>query len=74
LEAGVDLMAISKLLGHSSFTTTMIYLHCRKQHLGSTPSPIDWLPARQCPRWIDPSLQHPGPGQTTDPPEQTNLD
>ena len=52
-------MAISKLLGHSSFTTTMIYLHCRKQHLGSTPSPIDWLPARQCPRWIDPSLQAP---------------
>ena len=61
LEAGVDLMAISKLLGHSSFTTTMIYLHCRKQHLGSTPSPLDWLPARQCPRWIDPSLQAPGP-------------
>lgn len=59
LEAGVDLMAISKLLGHSSFTTTMIYLHCRKQHLGSTPSPIDWLPARQCPCWIDPSLKKP---------------
>lgn len=31
LEAGVDLMAISKLLGHSSFLTTMIYLHCRRQ-------------------------------------------
>ena len=59
LEAGVDLMAISKLLGHSSFTTPMIYLHCRKQHLDSTPSPIDWLPARQCPKWIDPSLQLP---------------
>jgi len=25
LEAGIDLMAISKLLGHSSFVTTMIY-------------------------------------------------
>lgn len=59
LEAGVDLMAISKLLGHSSFTTTMIYLHCRREHLDSTPSPIDWLPARQCPKWIDPSLQLP---------------
>jgi len=75
LEAGVDLMAISKLLGHSSFTTTMIYLHCRKQHLGSTPSPIDWLPARQCPRWIDPSLQLPGdqqqkPPQKQQPPEE----
>ncbi len=33
LEAGVDLMAISRLLGHSSFTTTMIYLHCRREHL-----------------------------------------
>ena len=78
LEAGVDLMAISKLLGHSSFTTTMIYLHCRKQHLGSTPSPIDWLPARQCPRWIDPSLQQPDPQQLPEqkqqpkqPPKQT---
>ena len=50
-------MAISKLLGHSSFVTTMIYLHCRRQHLGSSPSPIDWLPTRQCPRWVDPTLQ-----------------
>ena len=57
LEAGVDLMAISKLLGHSSFTTTMVYLHCRRQHLGSAPSPIDWLPVRQCPRWIDPNFR-----------------
>ncbi len=60
-------------LGHSSFTTTMIYLHCRKQHLGSTPSPIDWLPARQCPRWIDPSLQNPSPRQTPSPAEETDL-
>lgn len=57
LEAGVDLMAISKLLGHSSFVTTMVYLHCRKQHLQSAPSPLDWLPTRQCPRWIDPTLR-----------------
>lgn len=27
------------LLGHSSFTTTMIYLHCRRQHLDSIPAP-----------------------------------
>ena len=59
LEAGVDLMAISKLLGHSSFVTTMIYLHCRRQHFNTAPSPIDWLPTRQCPRWIDPTLQAP---------------
>jgi site-specific recombinase XerD len=66
LEAGVDLMAISKLLGHSSFLTTMIYLHCRRQHFNAAPSPIDWLPTRQCPRWVDPTLQTP---QQT-PPEQ----
>lgn len=66
LEAGVDLMAISKLLGHSSFVTTMIYLHCRRQHFNSAPSPIDWLPTRQCPRWVDPSLQAPRQA----PPEQ----
>jgi site-specific recombinase XerD len=51
LEAGVDLLTIGQLLGHKSFTTTMIYLHVRRPHLNSTPSPIDWLPVRQCPRW-----------------------
>jgi site-specific recombinase XerD len=70
LEAGVDLMAISKLLGHSSFVTTMIYLHCRRQHLGMAPSPLDWLPTRQCPRWVDPSLQASKP--TAPPPDQEN--
>ena len=52
LEAGVDLLTIGQLLGHKSFTTTMIYLHVRRPHLQSTPSPIDWLPVRQCPRWL----------------------
>jgi hypothetical protein len=47
LEAGVDLLTISRLLGHKSFSTTMIYLHVRRPHLQSTPSPIDWLPVRQ---------------------------
>ena len=55
LEAGVDLLTISQLLGHKSFTTTMIYLHVRRTHLGSVPSPIDWLPVRQLPGW----MQHP---------------
>jgi hypothetical protein len=44
----------------------MIYLHCRRQHFNSAPSPIDWLPTRQCPRWVDPSLQAPRQA----PPEQ----
>ena len=41
LEAGVDLLTISKLLGHSSFITTMIYLHVRRQHFDRSPSPKD---------------------------------
>ena len=51
LEAGVDILTISRLLGHASFTTTMIYLHVRQPHLQSTPSPLDWLPVRQLPTW-----------------------
>ena len=62
LEAGVDLLTISKLLGHSSFVTSMIYLHVRRQHFDRSPSPIDWLPARQCPQWAEP----PGPPATGD--------
>jgi hypothetical protein len=53
LEAGVDLLTISKLLGHSSFVTTMVYLHVRRQHFARSPSPIDWLPVRQCPQWAE---------------------
>ncbi|GAA5511189.1 site-specific integrase [Novipirellula caenicola] len=51
LESGVDLLTISRLLGHKSFATTMIYLHVRRTHLGSAPSPIDLLPVRQLPGW-----------------------
>jgi site-specific recombinase XerD len=62
LQAGVDLLTIGRLLGHKSFTTTMIYLHVRRPHLESTPSPLDWLPVRQCPRWVDPH-QAPSPSK-----------
>jgi site-specific recombinase XerD len=54
LEAGVDLLTISKLMGHSSFITTMVYLHVRRQHFDRSPSPLDWLPVRQCPQWAEP--------------------
>ncbi len=54
LEAGVDILTISRLLGHASFTTTMVYLHVRQPHLDSTPSPLDWLPVRQLPGWQQP--------------------
>lgn len=55
LEAGVDILTISRLLGHSSFATTMIYLHVRRSHFQRTPSPLDWLPTRQLPKWADPT-------------------
>jgi site-specific recombinase XerD len=51
LEAGVDLLTIGQLLGHRSFGSTLVYLHVRRPHLDSTPSPLDWLPVRQCPSW-----------------------
>ena len=54
MEAGVDMLTISRLLGHASFTTTMRYLHVRRPHLESTPSPLDWLPVRQIPPWNQP--------------------
>jgi hypothetical protein len=81
LEAGVDVLTISKLLGHSSFVTTMVYLHVRRQHFDRSPSPIDWLPVRQCPKWAEASLsasilpQEPPPatppGTSEDTPETT---
>ena len=54
LEAGVDLLTISRLLGHASFATTMRYLHCRREHLHSAPSPLDWLPVQQLPSYTPP--------------------
>jgi integrase/recombinase XerD len=57
LEAGVDLLTISKLMGHASFVTTMVYLHVRRQHFDRSPSPLDWLPVRQCPQWAEPRSQ-----------------
>jgi len=54
LERGVDLLVIQRLLGHRSFSTTLIYLHVRRPHLESVPSPLDWLPVSQCPRMEPP--------------------
>ncbi len=53
LEAGVDLMTLSRLLGHASFVTTMVYLHCRREVLTqqAMPSPLDWLPVRDLPTY-----------------------
>jgi site-specific recombinase XerD len=68
LEAGVDLLTISRLLGHSRFLTTMVYLHVRRPHLESAPSPLDWLPVRQCPRWLDPTQASPSGSSSAEPP------
>jgi site-specific recombinase XerD len=71
LEAGVDLLTISRLLGHRSFSTTLIYLHVRRPHLESVPSPLDWLPVDQCPKDVQPTTPTTGsptptPSQSTD--------
>ena len=55
MEAGVDLLTISRLLGHRSFSTTLVYLHVRRPHLERTVSPLDLLPVEQCPRFADPA-------------------
>lgn len=69
LEAGVDLVTIQRLLGHRSFSTTMIYLHVRRPHLESIVSPLDWLPVEQCPKVIHP---HATPTSGENHPHQTN--
>ncbi|MBC8870634.1 MAG: site-specific integrase [Planctomycetes bacterium] len=78
LEAGVDLLTIGRLLGHRSFTTTLIYLHVRRVHLDRAPSPLDWLPIRQCPKWVqptgDPEQQDPGPSTPKPPPKDPTSD
>jgi site-specific recombinase XerD len=78
LEAGVDLLTIGRLLGHKSFTTTLIYLHVRRPHLDRAPSPLDWLPIRQCPKWVqptgDPEQQAPGPSTPKPPAKDPTSD
>jgi site-specific recombinase XerD len=64
LEAGVDLLTISRLLGHRSFSTTLIYLHVRRPHLESVPSPLDWLPLDQCAKSLPPTT----PASSSPPP------
>jgi site-specific recombinase XerD len=63
LEAGVDLPAIQRLMGHKDVRTTMIYLHVRQERLRAITSPLDWLPVEPIPapfeRPADPPPQPP---------------
>jgi site-specific recombinase XerD len=43
LEGGVDLVTISKLLGHRSLKTTALYLHVTSKHVQGIKSPLDLL-------------------------------
>ena len=42
--AGVDLMAIKELLGHSSYSTTLIYAHLTQPHLENAVSKLSVMP------------------------------
>jgi integrase/recombinase XerD len=44
LEAGVDVLTVQKILGHSSLTTTTRYLHLRDDRLRMVPSLLALLP------------------------------
>ena len=43
LEAGTDLRTVQALLGHSSITTTMIYMHVTRKHIAGVESPLEAL-------------------------------
>ena len=49
LEAGVDLRTIQLLMGHSSITTTVWYLHLTRKTLAGTQGPLDLLDLSRLP-------------------------
>jgi integrase/recombinase XerD len=47
LEAGVDLLCIQKILGHTSLKTTAVYMHVRRNHLQAACQSLDLLPLEE---------------------------
>ena len=44
LEAGIDLITIQRILGHSNLATTAIYTHVRRDHLQAVAEVVNLLP------------------------------
>jgi site-specific recombinase XerD len=53
LEAGVDLRTIQILMGHSSISSTVWYLHLTRKTLQGTRSPLDLLDLSHLPSFAE---------------------
>jgi integrase/recombinase XerD len=59
LEAGVDLRTIQILMGHSSISSTVWYLHLTRKNLDATQNPLDLLDLSALPKPEVPPCQTP---------------
>ena len=49
MEAGVELTAVQRLMGHAHLSTTAVYLHVRQERLAQIKSPLDLLDLSRLP-------------------------